>query len=183
MGNDQFFCGGAWEKPMRLSLLRNRGDGRFDDVTVAAGLAETHLVRIGRVGRLRQTTVISTCLSAASISPHMIGPRKLSGRSRTSRCRLYHNEGDGTFVDVALAAGVAAELCSKGFGLGRLRRGRPHRTFFVSNYVGRCCLFHNDGNGKFPRRGRCTRSRRRQLQFSPPGFWDYDNDGPSRPLR
>ncbi len=31
---------GAWEKPARLSLLRNKGGGVFEDVTVAAGLAE-----------------------------------------------------------------------------------------------------------------------------------------------
>ena len=31
---------GGWETPYRLSLLRNRGNGVFDDVTVAAGLDE-----------------------------------------------------------------------------------------------------------------------------------------------
>ena len=31
---------GAWEKPARLSLLRNKGGGVFEDVTIAAGLAE-----------------------------------------------------------------------------------------------------------------------------------------------
>jgi hypothetical protein len=31
---------GTWEKPARLSLLRNKGGGVFEDVTVAAGLAE-----------------------------------------------------------------------------------------------------------------------------------------------
>src|SRR5205823_6243550 len=29
---------GAWEVPRRPSLLRNRGDGTFEDVTLAAGL-------------------------------------------------------------------------------------------------------------------------------------------------
>src|SRR5262249_8992419 len=31
---------GGWEKPMRMSLLRNTGNSSFEDVTVAAGLAE-----------------------------------------------------------------------------------------------------------------------------------------------
>ncbi len=31
---------GGWEKPVRLSLLHNRGRGRFEDVTEASGLAE-----------------------------------------------------------------------------------------------------------------------------------------------
>ncbi len=37
---DVLLLRGAWEKPLRLSLLRNEGDGDFDDVTVASGLAE-----------------------------------------------------------------------------------------------------------------------------------------------
>ena len=31
---------GGWENPARLSLLRNKGDGVFEDVTLAAGLGE-----------------------------------------------------------------------------------------------------------------------------------------------
>ena len=31
---------GAWENPMRLSLLRNKGNATFEDVTIAAGLAD-----------------------------------------------------------------------------------------------------------------------------------------------
>ena len=37
---DVLLLRGAWETPLRLSLLRNKGDGVFDDVTVASGLAE-----------------------------------------------------------------------------------------------------------------------------------------------
>ena len=49
---DVLLLRGAWEKPMRLSLLRNRGNGTFEDVTVAAGLGRADLDRIGRLGRL-----------------------------------------------------------------------------------------------------------------------------------
>ena len=31
---------GGWERPLRLSLLKNRGDGSFADVTMASGLGE-----------------------------------------------------------------------------------------------------------------------------------------------
>jgi hypothetical protein len=37
---DVLLLRGAWEFPARLSLLRNRGDGTFDDVTIASGLGE-----------------------------------------------------------------------------------------------------------------------------------------------
>ena len=37
---DVLLLRGAWEKPARMSLLRNKGDGAFEDVTVASGLGE-----------------------------------------------------------------------------------------------------------------------------------------------
>ncbi len=37
---DVLLLRGAWETPLRLSLLRNNGDGSFEDVTVFSGLAE-----------------------------------------------------------------------------------------------------------------------------------------------
>ena len=37
---DVLLLRGGWEKPSRLSLLRNKGGGVFEDVTVAGGLAE-----------------------------------------------------------------------------------------------------------------------------------------------
>src|SRR6185312_12411389 len=37
---DVLLLRGAWEFPLRMSLLRNRGDGTFDDVTVTSGLNE-----------------------------------------------------------------------------------------------------------------------------------------------
>src|SRR5207247_11482423 len=37
---DVLLLRGAWESTMRLSLLRNDGNGHFEDVTVASGLAE-----------------------------------------------------------------------------------------------------------------------------------------------
>ncbi len=45
---------GAWEKPLRLSLLRNKGNGTFDDVTVACRAWRTDCLRVGRLGRLRR---------------------------------------------------------------------------------------------------------------------------------
>src|SRR5262249_41946256 len=37
---DVLILRGGWEMPMRLSLLRNMGDGTFADVTITGGLAE-----------------------------------------------------------------------------------------------------------------------------------------------
>ncbi len=51
---DVLLLRGAWETPLRLSLLRNKGDGGFDDVTVASRPGRADRDRIGRLGRLRQ---------------------------------------------------------------------------------------------------------------------------------
>ena len=45
---------GGWEVPRRMSLLRNRGDGTFEDVTLSAGLGDADRHAGGRLGRLRQ---------------------------------------------------------------------------------------------------------------------------------
>ena len=49
---------GAWEKPARLSLLRNKGGGVFEDVTVAAGLAERVELQLSyAIGVARPTSI------------------------------------------------------------------------------------------------------------------------------
>ena len=42
------------EKPMRMSLLRNLGNGTFEDVTLASGLGEPISSGVSRLGRQRQ---------------------------------------------------------------------------------------------------------------------------------
>jgi hypothetical protein len=96
-------------------------------------------------------------------------------RDPRNRCRLYHNRGDGTFENVAAAAGVTNERCAKGSGWGDYD-GDGKLDLFVSNMGQECRLYHNDGNGKFtdvaPKLG-VTGS---DSAFSC-WFWDYDNDG------
>ena len=113
---DVLLLRGAWENPLRLSLLRNKGDGRFEDVTIAAGLAlpiATESAAWGDYdndGRV-DVFVCGEYFPPSGESAHVIpDPR--------NRCRLYHNEGNGTFVDVAAKAGVTNEQCAKGSGWG-----------------------------------------------------------------
>jgi len=75
-----------------------------------------------------------------------------SRRANTSkhalRSALYRNNGDGTFTDVTIKAGVDAEgLFGMGAAVGDYDNdGCP--DLFVLGY-GRCILFHNNGNGTF----------------------------------
>ena len=72
-------------------------------------------------------------------------------------CRLYRNNGDGTFTDVAEAAGVLNERRAKGAAWGDYDDdGRP--DLYVSNSGQANRLYHNNGDGTFtdvaPRAGR-----------------------------
>jgi len=63
------------------------------------------------------------------------------------RDQLWHNNGDGTFTDVAVKAGVADELWS--FGATAADFDADGFTdLYVSNF-GRNRLYHNNGNGTF----------------------------------
>lgn len=92
------------------------------------------------------------------------------------RSALYHNNGDGTFTDVTLQAGVGAEgLFGMGMAVGDYDNdGFP--DLLVLGY-GRCVLYHNNGDGTFTdvtaRAGVENKGR-----WASSGAWfDCDNDG------
>jgi len=92
------------------------------------------------------------------------------------RSALYRNNGDGTFTDVTIQAGVGAEgLFGMGVAVGDYDNdGYP--DLFVLGY-GRSILYHNNGNGTFTdvseRAGVANRGR----WASSAAWFDYDNDG------
>ncbi len=92
-----------------------------------------------------------------------------------NRCRLYHNRGDGTFVDVARAAGVTNERCAKGSAWGDYD-GDGRLDLFVSNMGQPARLYHNEGYGKFTDRAAELGVTGADMSFAC-WFWDFDNDG------
>ncbi len=170
---DLLLLRGAWEKPMRMSLLRNKGDATFEDITIAAGLAEPIASESAAWGDFDNDGFLDVFVSGESLPP--LGD--LNGRppDPRNRCRLYRNRGNGTFEDVAASAGVADELCSKGSAWGDYD-GDGKLDLYVSNMVGACRLYHNEGSGKFvdvaPKLGVTGADRSFAVWF-----WDYDNDG------
>jgi enediyne biosynthesis protein E4 len=92
------------------------------------------------------------------------------------RGALYRNNGDGTFTDVTLEAGVGAEgLFGMGVAVGDYDNdGFP--DLLVLGY-GRSMLFHNNGNGTFSDVTATAGVANLGRWASSAAWFDYDNDG------
>lgn len=92
------------------------------------------------------------------------------------RSALYRNNGDGTFTDVTLKAGVAAEgLFGMGVAVGDYDNdGFP--DLLVLGY-GRCILYRNNGNGTFADVTAHAGLENSGRWASSAAWFDYDNDG------
>jgi hypothetical protein len=146
-------------------LYRNNGDGTFTDVTAQAGVADgrwstgaafgdydgdgfvdlmvtnyvdfhlDNLPKFGSEGNCKYRGIDIQC-----------GPRGLRGAGDS----LFHNNGDGTFTNVAKSAGVDDQ---PGFyGLSVIwadfnNTGKP--DIYVANDSTPKYMYRNDGNGKF----------------------------------
>ena len=120
---DVLLLRGGWENPRRPSLLRNDGDGRFTDVTVAAGLCDPIASQAAAWADFDCDGHVDLYI-AGEFKPEKPDPR--------NRGRLYRNNGDGTFTDVADSAGVRNDRCGKGVAWGDYDDdGRP--DLYVSN--------------------------------------------------
>src|SRR5438093_3643861 len=103
-----------------------------------------------------------------------------SARPNTSkhaaRSALYRNNGDGTFTDVTIKAGVGAEgLFGMGVAVGDYDNdGFP--DLLVLGY-GRSILFHNNGNGTFTDVTDRAGVGNIRKWGSSAAWFDYDNDG------
>ena len=85
------FCDARrWEKPARLSLLRNEVRGVFEDVTAAAGLAKPISTEPAGWGDYDNDGKVDLFVCG-----------EYTGKTPDPRCRsrLYHNQGNGTFVN------------------------------------------------------------------------------------
>ncbi|HEV2576944.1 MAG TPA: FG-GAP-like repeat-containing protein [Acidobacteriaceae bacterium] len=166
--------GGWWGKAgaYPLSLLRNNGNGTFDDVTEEAGLL---------VSGPTQTAAWAD-FDGDGWLDLFIGYE--SKPSDPHRSLLFHNNGDGTFTEIGEASGIGDLGFVKGVAWGDYNRdGRP--DLYVSVMNGRNHLFRNDGP-KDPhdlRKGwrftdvTATAGVDKQHDSFATWFFDYDNDG------
>jgi len=158
---DIFIPRGAWLKhPMRPSLLENNRDGTFRDVTEAAGLLDP---------------VNSNSATWADYDNDGWLDLFICCEQQTQR--LYHNRGNGTFEEVAEAAGVAGtnrDFCKGAAWIDYDNDGAP--DLYVSNLGAPARLYHNNRDGTFT-----DRTQPMGINGPESGFscwaWDYDNDG------
>ncbi len=162
---------GAWDIPMRQTLLRNKGDGTFEDVTFAAGLGDPMSSEAAAWGDYDNDGLLDLYICG---EPVPLGTDPKSAGDPKKQGRLYHNKGDGTFENVAVAAGVADVNYGKGVAWGDYDDDGK-LDLFVSDMNGPSRLFHNDGDGKFTDVAR-SMGITPDLTFAC-WFFDYDNDG------
>jgi hypothetical protein len=155
---DIFVMRGAWQTPIRPSLLRANGDGTFTDITREAGLA-----------------LPASTQAAAWADFDNDGHVDLFVGNENAPSQLFHNNGDGTFSDVASSAGVDRVGFSKGAAWGDYDNdGYP--DLYVSNEGSENFLYHNNHDGTFRELAKELGVQTPVWSF-PVWFFDYDNDG------
>jgi tetratricopeptide (TPR) repeat protein len=151
---------GGWEElPQRKSLLRNNCDGTFTDVTFASGIAAPATAA---------QTAVWTDIDNDGFLDLFVG-------SENRPAQLFRNKRDGTFEDVAKAAGVDRTAYSKGAAAVDYDNDR-YPDLYVSNYGGSNFLYRNNRNGTFTELSAAVRVLGTPQGFAT-WFFDYNNDG------
>jgi hypothetical protein len=158
---------GGWQAAdgrMRNSLLRNAGDGTFQDVTRGAGLADpAYPTQTGGWADYDNDGDLDLFIGNESSS------------SIEAPSQLFRNNGDGTFTDVARQAGVENERMAKAVAWGDYDNdGDP--DLYISN-IGVNRLYRNNGDGTFVDVAPDLGLTGPEGRSFPSWFFDYDNDG------
>ncbi len=162
--------GGWWGENGKypLSLLKNNGNGTFDDITEKAGLMSLH------------PTQTATWLDYDSdgLLDLLVGHESsVLGKHPT---QFFHNNGDETFTDVAVPFGLADLGFVKGVASGDFNNDGK-QDLYVSIKGAKNRLFRNDGgknwfDWKFTDVSETAKIGEPIHSFTS-WFWDYNNDG------
>ncbi len=166
---------GAWMResgPFPLSLLRNKGDGTFEDVTFGAGLLSYGPTNTAAWRDFDLDGYLDLFVGYESYSKLTGGP--------SHRSKLFHNNRNGTFTEVSAKVGIDVDDFVKGAVWGDVNNdGLP--DLYLSVIYGRNKLFINKGGTsmdtwRFEETGAAAGVQLPIASFAA-WFWDFDNDG------
>lgn len=163
------------------SLLRNKGDGTFEDVTERAGLLTYHPTQVAAWADFNLDGHLDLFIGNESNNTwwqDQLASRRSGGQYH--RSELYLNNGDGTFTEVAEQVGIDLAAFVKGATWGDVNNdGWP--DLFVSVLGKPNKLYINRGgtdvqDWRFEERAALSGVSSPTYAF-PTWFWDYDHDG------
>ncbi len=163
--------GGWWGQQGRypMSLLRNNGNGTFDDVTEEAGLLSLHPTQTAAWADFDKDGWLDL----------FVGHESGAGQGNRHPSQLFRNNHDGTFTETPFAASPEMGFV-KGVAWGDYNNdGWP--DLYVSVMYGRNKLFRNDGRASgagwsFTDVTAEAGVDKQDNSFAC-WFFDYDNDG------
>jgi hypothetical protein len=162
------YCTPQTYKGESSTLFHNRGNGTFENVTHRAGLYDP----------------TSKSLGVALLDYDNDGWLDLFVSNDTEPNKLYHNNHNGTFNDVAVGAGIAfseAGTVRGGMGTDAADYDNSGRqSLIIGNFTNEgMALYHNDGSGLFSDQAPASSIARVSIQSLTFGafFFDYDLDG------
>ncbi|HKI13202.1 MAG TPA: CRTAC1 family protein [Candidatus Acidoferrum sp.] len=167
-GKRKSYCTPESYKGASVRLWHNRGDGTFEDVTRKAGVWEP----------------TSKTLGIAILDYDNDGWPDLLFSNDTQPNKLYHNNGNGTFTEKAVVAGVAFSedgVARAGMGVDAADYDRSGMaSILITNFSNQMLsLYHNEGKGLFVDEAPRSEIGRNSLLTLGFGcfFFDYDLDG------
>ena len=167
-GETKSYCTPESYQGQSSTLFHNLGNGTFEDVSLPAGVSNP----------------TAKALSASMFDVNSDGWMDLFVTNDTQPNQLFQNQGDGTFDDIAVVAGVAfseAGIARAGMGVDAADYdGSGHPSLIIGNFSNEMmALYHNEGNGLFideAPRSALGRGTLLTLTFGC-FFFDYDLDG------
>jgi enediyne biosynthesis protein E4 len=167
-GKSKSYCTPESYKGTAVRLWHNRGDGTFEDVTKRAGLGDP----------------TSKTLGIATLDYDNDGWPDLLFSNDTQPNKLYRNNGNGTFTEKAVVAGVAFSedgVARAGMGVDAADYDRSgYASLLITNFSNQMLsLYHNEGKGLFVDEAPRSEMGRASLLTLGFGcfFFDYDLDG------
>jgi enediyne biosynthesis protein E4 len=167
-GKNKSYCTPQAYKGQSSTLFHNKGNGIFENVTKRAGLYDP----------------TSKSLGIALVDYDNDGWLDLFVANDTEPNKLYRNNHNGTFTDVAVLSGVALSETGRaraGMGVDAGDYdGSGQQSLIIGNFTNESMsLYHNDGSGLYTDEAASSGIGQMSIQSLTFGcfFFDYDLDG------